>query len=57
MGIDELAYDMREYGLAADDFDGPRYVRLARIRELIAAGRLDSDLRAYAAQPKPAVLR
>jgi nucleoside-diphosphate-sugar epimerase len=57
MGIDELAYDMREYGLAADDFDGPRYVRLARIRELIAAGRLDSDLRAYAAQPKPALLR
>jgi nucleoside-diphosphate-sugar epimerase len=57
MGIDELAYDMREYGLAADDFDGPRYVRLAKIRELIDAGRLDSDLRAYATQPKPAVLR
>jgi nucleoside-diphosphate-sugar epimerase len=57
MGIDELAYDMREYGLVADDFDGPRYVRLAKIRELIAAGRLDSDLRAFPAQPKPAVLR
>lgn len=44
-GIDELAADMREYGLAAADFDGPRYVRLQRIRELLASGRLDDELR------------
>ena len=36
---------MEEYGLTAEDFEGPRYVRLARIRELMAAGRLDDDLR------------
>ena len=31
-GIDELAGDMRRFGLSAEDFEGPRYVRLARIR-------------------------
>lgn len=45
LGIDELAGHMREYGLSAEDFEGPRHVRLARIRELMAAGRLDDELR------------
>lgn len=45
-GIAQLARDMRAYGLSADDFEGPRYVRLAKVRELLAAGRLDDDLRA-----------
>jgi nucleoside-diphosphate-sugar epimerase len=44
-GIDELACDMHEYGLTAADFEGPRFVRLETIRELIAAGRLDEELR------------
>lgn len=44
-GIEQLVRDMNTFGLAADDFEGPRFVRLARIRELIAAGRLDSELR------------
>jgi nucleoside-diphosphate-sugar epimerase len=44
-GIEELARDMRTYGLSADDFKGPRYVRLERIRELLANGRLDAALR------------
>jgi nucleoside-diphosphate-sugar epimerase len=48
-GIDQLARDMRTFGLSADDFEGPRYVRLARVRELLAAGRLDGDLRAVPA--------
>jgi nucleoside-diphosphate-sugar epimerase len=43
-GIEELASDMRQFGLSTDDFEGPRYVRLARIRELMAAGRLDDEL-------------
>jgi len=54
MGIDELAHDMHLFGLAADDFDGPRYVRLAKIREHIAAGRLDSDLRLHTVEPEHA---
>jgi nucleoside-diphosphate-sugar epimerase len=44
-GIDELARDMSKFGLSAEDFEGPRYVRLERIRQLIAAGRLDDELR------------
>lgn len=44
-GIRQLADDMARYGLQAEDFEGPRFVRLARIRELSAAGRLDNDLR------------
>jgi nucleoside-diphosphate-sugar epimerase len=44
-GIEELAADMNSYGLSADDFEGPRFVRLARIRELLASGNLDEDLR------------
>lgn len=44
-GIEQLIKDMRRFGLAADDFEGARYVRLARIKELMAAGELDSELR------------
>ena len=40
---------MRRFGLSAEDFEGPRYVRLARIRELMVAGRLDVELRIHAA--------
>ena len=36
---------MAERGLAAEDFEGPRFVRLARIRELQSQGRLSPDLR------------
>ena len=49
-GIEELATDMRRFGLSTEDFEGPRYVRLARIRELMAAGRLDDELRMHTAQ-------
>ncbi len=45
-GIAELARDMAERGLSAEDFEGPRFVRLARIRQLQAAGELTTDLRA-----------
>jgi nucleoside-diphosphate-sugar epimerase len=44
-GIEELASDMRSFGLTAEDFEGPRFVRLARIRELLASGQLDEELR------------
>lgn len=43
-GIDELAEDMARQGLTADAFEGPRYVRLKRIQELMGAGRLDDRL-------------
>lgn len=44
-GIEELVRDMHDYGLTVEDFEGPRYVRLERIRQLLAAGRLDRELR------------
>ena len=53
-GIAQLAADMRAYGLSAEDFEGPRFVRLAKIVELIAAGRLDDELRMRVADEVPA---
>lgn len=44
-GIEQLAGDMRSHGLPRADFEGPRYVRLERIRQLMGAGELDTDLR------------
>ncbi|HKY68851.1 MAG TPA: hypothetical protein VJM49_20855, partial [Acidimicrobiales bacterium] len=46
-GIEQLARDMHDIGLSADDFEGPRFVRVARVRALMAAGRLDDDLRVH----------
>ena len=44
-GIEELARDMHRIGLSTADFEGPRYVRVERVRTLMASGRLDDDLR------------
>ena len=43
-GITELADDMRRIGLRSEDFEGPRFVRLQKVAELTAAGRLDDLL-------------
>lgn len=43
-GIEELAHDMKENGLSLEDFEGPRFVRLERIKALRAAGMLDELL-------------
>jgi nucleoside-diphosphate-sugar epimerase len=43
-GIEELVADMSRFGLTLEDFEGPRFVRLARIRELLTDGRLDDEL-------------
>lgn len=44
-GAQQLAEAYRETALSQADFSGPRYVRLAQLRALIDAGRLDSTLR------------
>jgi len=36
---------MSERGLTLEDFEGPRFVRLLRVQELISTGHLDDDLR------------
>jgi nucleoside-diphosphate-sugar epimerase len=44
-GVDELADAYSRHGLTYDDFTSARFVRLRRIRELLATGQLDSMLR------------
>ena len=44
-GVDELAAAYAKYGLTYDDFMSSRFVRLRRIRELLAAGVVDEMLR------------
>ena len=44
-GIQELAADMATNRLVAADFEGPRFVRLQRIRELMERGTMDENLR------------
>jgi nucleoside-diphosphate-sugar epimerase len=50
-GAEELARSYAEHGMTLDDFKGPRYLRIKRVRELQEAGRLDQDLRWLAAVP------
>jgi nucleoside-diphosphate-sugar epimerase len=44
-GIAELLASYIKYGLTYEDFTSSRYVRLRRIKELMAAGALDETLR------------
>ncbi len=44
-GVEQLYVAFMEHGLTPDALTGPRFIRLQRIRELMAAGRLDPDLR------------
>ena len=44
-GIEELRDAYRANALTKEDFLGSRYLRILRIRELLKAGRLSSDLR------------
>lgn len=52
-GIDELVSAYTEYGLTYDDFTSARFVRLRRIRELLAAGVIDDMLRQSTGRPAP----
>jgi nucleoside-diphosphate-sugar epimerase len=44
-GVQELYDAFRSHGLRQGDLEGPRYIRIARIQELIGTGALDSSLR------------
>lgn len=44
-GAEELYAAYRRFGLGADDFEGPRYKRIAHLRGLMAAGEVDETLR------------
>lgn len=51
MGAEELLNAYRSFGLTLEEFIGPRFTRLLRIRELMQAGLIDDELR----RPVPAV--
>lgn len=53
MGIEELYAAYRAVGLTRDEFLGATYQRIERIRELLAAARLDHDLRWLRADDAP----
>ena len=44
-GVEELIEAYRRLGLTREEFAGPRYLRIKRVQELQAAGRLDDELR------------
>jgi nucleoside-diphosphate-sugar epimerase len=44
-GADELVSAYRRAGLTFEDFDGPRYTRLKRLRRLAEEGAIDDELR------------
>jgi nucleoside-diphosphate-sugar epimerase len=44
-GVEELYEAYVSHDLTFDEFTGPRYLRIKRVQELQAAGRLDDDLR------------
>jgi nucleoside-diphosphate-sugar epimerase len=44
-GVEELVGAYERNGLTFEQFDGYRYVRLGQLKRLLAAGRLDDDLR------------
>ena len=44
-GAEQLSQAYREAGLTMEEFTGPRYTRLARLKELIDTGQLDDTLR------------
>lgn len=52
-GIAELVSAYAEHGLTYADFESSRFVRLRRIRDLLAAGVVDDMLRRRAIEPVP----
>jgi hypothetical protein len=44
-GVAELLGSYRKHGLTYEDFTSSRYVRLRRIKDLLAAGEIDELLR------------
>jgi nucleoside-diphosphate-sugar epimerase len=44
-GAQELYEAYQKYGVALDEFEGPKYKRIDHIKQLLAAGTLDANLR------------
>lgn len=44
-GIEQLYEAYKRVGLSLDEFEGPKYMRIAHVKQLISNGLLDEDLR------------
>jgi nucleoside-diphosphate-sugar epimerase len=44
-GIEQLYQAYKATGLSLDDFEGPKFMRIAHIKKLVSEGLLDKDLR------------
>lgn len=44
-GAEELVEGFQRYGLTVEEFEGPKYMRVALVKQLIAEGLLDENLR------------
>jgi len=44
-GVEKIFESYKKYGLRKDDFEGPKYMRIAHIKKLLADGNLGPDLR------------
>jgi nucleoside-diphosphate-sugar epimerase len=51
LGAQQLYDAYRKVGLTLEEFEGARYMRIGHVRELLATGRLDSNLRWQALEP------
>ncbi len=51
-GAEQLYAAYKQVGLTLEEFEGPRYQRIAHVKQLIAAGRLDAKLRRRDGQPQ-----
>jgi nucleoside-diphosphate-sugar epimerase len=43
-GAEQLYQAIQRFGLRLEDFEGPRYMRISHIRQLLSAGQLDANL-------------
>ena len=53
-GAEELLAAYRKYGLELNEFEGPRFQRLAHVQMLMSNGTIDSDLRVNRTVPATA---
>jgi hypothetical protein len=44
-GIEQLYEAYKKAGLTLEEFEGPKYLRIAHIKSLVEEGRLDESLR------------
>lgn len=45
LGIEQLYSTYRSVGLTVEEFEGPKYMRIAHVKQLIEEGKLDQNLR------------